>query len=70
MTIALTIELKEDWGRNMPEVIIKAKTFRGEPQIIARITPQNRIAHVTLTRANDLIVEPSGGSATIMEDRK
>lgn len=59
MTIAIKITLKEDWGLNTPEVLIKQKTLRGDQVIVGSVTPQHPEAHVTITAFNDLILEPS-----------
>lgn len=57
MTIAIRLELKEDWGSNMPEVRVMAKTLRHLPRQVARLTPQWPSADVCITKDADLYFE-------------
>jgi hypothetical protein len=57
MTIALKIELREDWNNNAPAVRVMAKTLRHPPLEVARLTPQNPVADVCITKEQDLYFE-------------
>lgn len=69
MTIAIELKLKEDWGRNTPCVVVKARRLRGEPDVVAYLTPDKPTASVTITDANDLILEPEAWTASALADR-
>lgn len=63
MTIAITVELKEDWGLNTPCVEVMARPIRGarlgypgegNDYEVACLTPTNPRASVTITEDRDL----------------
>lgn len=63
MTIALRIELKEDWGQNMPAVRVMGRPVRharlghtenDSDHLVARLTPAEPVADVTITKDRDL----------------
>lgn len=67
MTIALKIELKEDWKNNAPEVFVMAKTLRGLPYQVARLTPTHPVADVCITKMQDLYFVLGGWTMSELE---
>lgn len=59
MTIALRIEMKEDWGTNMPSVSVMVKTLRHPPRQVALLTPQSPVADVCITKDADIFFQVS-----------
>lgn len=53
-TIALRIEMNEDWGRNTPEVFVMSKGLRCDDITVGRLTPDQPVAHVCITKFADL----------------
>lgn len=71
MTIAIRVELKEDWGGNCPAVLIMARTYGRHPAThqVGRITPLQPIADVCITREQDLYFEAEPYSLDVIEGR-
>lgn len=67
MTIALKIELKEDWHNNCPEVYVIAKSLRHSERTVARLTPNEPVAHVCITKGEDLYFRLGEPTACMIE---
>ncbi len=69
MTIAIRVELKEDWGGNCPCVYVMARTFgrKSSQHEIAKLTPTNPVADVCITKEQDLYFEAAPYSMDVME---
>lgn len=67
MTIAIRVELKEDWKNNCPAVLVMTKSLRHEPRCVARLTPTEPVAHVCITKQEDLYFQVEGSSACLLE---
>lgn len=69
MTIAIKVELTEDWGQNAPAVRVMARTFRHGTHELARLTPQYPIATVCITKDQDIYFEAEPYAVDVIEGR-